>query len=307
MAGKDIACSIRDSILKKCGNIRGTHVLSHRGDTIEDLKYHVMYGYDSRIIRDKKIVFIHVGTNDILYATVEEMVEDVKRLVRAIEYRSGNDPKIFFSSIIPRPKDFWTTQNKIMCFNKEIQKRDDEIGMEYIRTWHLFSRKGLPRRFMYHEDNLHPSDRGFKRLARFMGKVINTYRRETGIPKVRRTATRSRVTKKPNKGYGYAGQRKRTRILFDNQDHPPEPTYGSEVKDIHKPRPKGEPKPTLRMKKRAKKLAERQKLKSTVHLRDSRVVVLRENPEVSGSMTNKRQARRNARRLAKKQKKREEQ
>lgn len=302
MANKDIAASIGDSILKKCGNIRGTHVLAHRGDTIEDLKYHVMYGYDSRIIRNKKIVFIHVGTNDILSATIEEMVDDVIKLVRAVEYRSGNDPKIFFSSIISRPKDFWTTQNKIMCFNKEIQRREAEIGVEYIKTWHLFSRKGLPRKFMYNEDNLHPSDRGFKRLSRFMGKVINTYRRQTGIPKVRRTATRSRVTKKPNKGYGYIGQRKRTRILFDMEDHPPEPTYGSEVKDIHKPRPKGEPRPTLRMKKKAKKQAEKQRVKSTIHLRDKRVVIHRDNPEETDPQISKKQKRRNARRLAKKQK-----
>lgn len=304
MAGKDIACSIGDSILKKCGNIRGVHVLAHRGDTIADLKHHAMYGYDSRILRYKKIVFIHVGTNDIEYSTVQEMVEDMTRLIRAVEYRSGNDPKIFVSSIIPRPKDFWTTQSKNMCFNKEIQKREAEFGIEYIKTWHLFSRKGLPRRFMYNMHNLHPSDRGFKRLSRFMGKVINTYRRQVGIPKVKRTATRSQVTRKPKDGYGYAGPRKRFKILFDNGDHPPEPTYGSQIKDIHKPRPPGETKPTLRMKKKAKNEQERQRIKSMVHLRDQRIVVPKNDPKPS-EMSNKQQ-RRNARRLAKKERKKEE-
>lgn len=303
MAGADIAASIGDSILKKCGNIRGVHVLAHRGDTIDDLRHHVMYGYDSRIVRNKKIIFLHAGTNDIINSTVEEMIGDVTRLVRAVEYRSGANPKIFFSSIIPRPKDFWTTQNKIMTFNKELQRKEAEIGVEYIRTWHLFSRKGLPRKFMYNTDNLHPSDKGFKRLSRFISKVINTYRKEVRIPKVKRTATRSRVTRKPDAGYGYAGQRNRTRILFDNGDHPPEPTYGSEIKDVHKPRPEGEPKPTLRMKKKLRKEQEKQKLKSTVHLMDNRIVTPRNGNQTP--MEVKKQQRRNERRLAKKQRKRE--
>lgn len=311
MTELDYAVVLGDSIVKQVKNIRGAYVRSFRGDTIEDIKNHITCSGGRGMLMYKRMIFLHVGTNDLYTLSVEQMVDELKSLVQSITsyYTSTQKPVplIFLSSIIPRPRDFWTTQPKILQYNKAVQRIEDEIGVRYIKTWHLFSRKGLPRKFMYSRDNLHPSKRGSTRLGRFISKMLNTYRVRMGWPKIKRVATLTRVTKKPGPGYQYPNERKRVKILFATPDPPsPEPTYGSPIKDVHKPRPAGEPRLTLKMKKKLKKAAEKERIKSTVQIGDQRIAVLcnvtnQANTAKKEEKKRKRQAKRKAKKELKKQ------
>lgn len=271
MKEPDIALVIGDSIIKKVKKIRGAEIQSLRGCSIEDLKNFMLHGMGRKWLNHKQIVVIHVGTNDLFTLTPEQIFDDLKRLVQ--EIRRWSTPRfILFSSIIPRPKDFWTTFEKTLAVNKMIKSREDEIGIRYIRSWRPFSRKGLPRRFTYNKDGLHPSKKGAARLGRYIGKEINNHRKDMGLTAIRRRATCTLVSRKPDDGYGFPNERTRTRILFRNtENHPPEPTYGSDEKDIHRPRPADQPKLTLKERKRQQKERDKARLKSTVHVVEPKV------------------------------------
>lgn len=255
-------------------------------------------GNGRKWLHDKLIIVIHAGTNDIFTLTPQEIFEDLKQLVQAI--RGIATPRfILFSSLIPRPKDFWTTFEKILAVNKEIKSREDEIGIRFIRSWRPFSRKGLPRQFTYHKDGLHPSKRGAARLSRYIGKEINNHRIDMGINAIKRKATVTLVSRKPYEGYGFKNERKRSQILFrTKENHPPEPTYGSAKKDVHRPRPADQPRLTLKERKRQQKQRENSRPKSTVQVAEPKMV-----EEANGSQTGEKRKRRKQRNRPKKPKK----
>ena len=166
------------------------------------------------------------------------MIEDLGKLFDTIiNYPDHTCRYVAVSSILPRAKDYWTTIMKTKRFNKEIKENEDIIGMHYLRTWRPFSRKNLPQRFMYKLDGIHPSGKGANRFSQYLAKQMAITRKEMSIPRSSRPASQTIVTKKPWGGYGYKGERRRHKILFRPPgDFPPEPTYGSGEKDIHKPK-----------------------------------------------------------------------
>ena len=228
----------------------------------------------------------------------------------------------YVSTILPRPKDHWTTFNKIRRFNKEVKLRFDT--MNQLRTWRPFTRKGLPRRFMYKFDALHPSKKGAIRMSQYFAKQMALSRKEHNIPRNKRAASVTIVTKKPRGGYNYTNERVRTRTLFRPVgEYPKEPTYGSNEKDSHKPRPctvlrrntrltistlrrKMEGKPmvkpapsrimptkserklshTLKMKKKIRKIVHRLESMSDPATKDKRVIQYSEDTQASTSTNN---------------------
>ena len=230
---------IGDSILKEVGHIRNAIVRAYRGDTIEDIKNHILHGQED-LLNNKRIVAIHVGTNDLYSLTVEEMLEDLEALVKAITNKPGSSVwGIIVSTIIPRPKDYWTTQMKIKRYNKEVKNLEITLGFEMLRTWRPFSRKNLPRRFTYKFDALHPSKKGATRLSQYLAKQLSMLRKHHKIARNKRAASKTIVTKKPKCGYGYPNERLRRRTLYRPPgEFPKEPTYGSTEKDIHRPKSK---------------------------------------------------------------------
>lgn len=230
---------IGDSIMKRVGHIRNTMVRAYRGDRLEDLKNHVKYG-NANYLKNKRIILVHAGTNDLDTTHIPEMLIDVKDLMD--EIRNIN-ARVFIciSEIIPRPRDFWTTQAKILDFNHALREKEEEWGFRMIRLMHIFLHKRLPNPVLYCEDNLHPSATGYQRIAQYYSKQFSIIKKAMKIPRNKRKATLTGESRKPRgpKGYKYPGQRDRIKILFKpSGDFPAEPTYAKtdEPKEKHNPK-----------------------------------------------------------------------
>lgn len=227
---------IGDSILKEVGHVRNAQVRAYRGDTLEDLKNHIKTD-EEQLMANKKVAVIHAGTNDLYNSTVEEMLEDMETLINEIKEKNEYC-HIAVSPIIPRPRDYWTTMMKIRRFNKEVQMKENIWGIRPWRCWRPFSRKNLPRRHMYKLDGLHPSRKGAICLSQYLAKQCAMLRNECSIPRNKRRASVTIVTKKPRGGYSYPGERQRRRVLYKPiGEYLKEPTYGTGIKDIHGPNP----------------------------------------------------------------------
>lgn len=234
---QDTVAIVGDSILQGVHSIRNAIVRSYRGDTIEDITNHVKAGRANSIF-NKKVVILHVGTNDVCTLEITQMLQDLKCLIQEVRYWLP-EAIICYSGIIPRPRDYTDTQFQIWNFNTEVKRMSQFWNIRYLPTPRIFTRYGAPRYIMYRDDDLHPSDTGADRLGWYYAKYIARFREELGIPRMIRTATETEVTKKPRKGYKYFQERKRRRLF-------PRVKYGEEYiavyaenrlpKETHKPR-----------------------------------------------------------------------
>ena len=76
------------------------------------------------------------------------------------------------------------------------------------------------------------------RVNQYLAKQCSIIRKEHRIPRNKRAASQTIVSKKPWVGYGNPGERVRKRILYrPNGNFPKVLTYGTTPKDIHRPRP----------------------------------------------------------------------
>lgn len=220
---RDIVLILGDSIIQKCKYVKMAKIRSFRGDTIEDMNNHFKNG-EILELSTAKIIVLHVGTNDVWKLTVDEMLEDVQALINTIHDLTSDDQQICVSAIIPRPRDFWSTMPKIMEFNDAIEDKDAQWGFKYIPTYTIFQRKRWPKEEMYRvEDNLHPSKVGAKILSEYFTKQTSILRKHRGLKKYKKRYTRTEVTKKPDAGYGYPGERTRGEDLMPLVDT--QPTY----------------------------------------------------------------------------------
>lgn len=90
---------------------------------------------------------------------------------------------------------------------------------------------------MFYEDHIHLSDTGILTLAQYYAKILSHVREELYIKKNRGQAPKTEVTRKPNDGYNYYGERERKELIVVPKREPP--TYAdTEKKDVHTPKPK---------------------------------------------------------------------
>lgn len=282
---QDSVAIIGDSILQGIGCIRNAAVRSYRGDNLEDLAKHVRAGRMTCIYGMKAII-VHAGTNDLYNSTTEQILQDVRRLFEDAYWNPT--AKLCFSGIIPRPKDFHTTQFKIFDINTELQKKQQEWDFKYIRTHRIFMRYGLPIQVMYRtegNDHLHPSDVRTIFMRYYYAKQIAILRNELGFAKMKRHATTTVVTKKPSKGYNYWGARKRRKIMKKcERDINEGPTYKPNWMKKEQHQPRTEKKKRRRPKNRNQKRHQRRRCKKNKGknnnipvLMDRRKVVLKED------------------------------
>lgn len=236
MSGLDKILVVGDSMIQKVQNIPDTIVRSYRGDNIEDLTNHLRWDVMPTIY-DKDIILVHVGTNDVYTSTLEQMMKEMKLLTDWI-HRRNPKAKLFLSAILPRPRDFWTTQPKIIDFNRAVAEKEVQWNFTYVHTYNFFQRARLPKAEMYYEDHLHASDKGAVRMGTTWGKLFKRIKEELGIPHQETDIyTPTVVTKKPPSTYCYPGQRNRTVVLFPPKgDFPRGPTYAPETIECHFPK-----------------------------------------------------------------------
>jgi len=208
--------------LKWVCEVRNATVISYSGNTIEDMYNHVNHD-ELNILSQMDIVVLHLGTNDIKYLTVGQMVQDMQVLVSQIQ-EIYEDITICISAILPRPRDFKSTWDPTYEFNNTVRGKVTEWGVRYLATDQLFLRYDQPKEELYIQgrDNLHPSIPGAITLANHFTRETSLIRKELNIPTHKKAPFTKTVRHyKPDGGYTYANQRqKKEPIIFPRQDSP---------------------------------------------------------------------------------------
>lgn len=232
MSRQDEILIFGDSMIQHVENIQNACVRSYRGDNLEDLGNHLKYDRIP-LIYGKKVIWVHAGTNDILFLLVEEMLEDLYILLQNIRMRN-NEAKLFVSAILPRPLDFKATQDKVIAFNKAVIDKQVAWNFTFIHSYNIFQHDRLPKRDMYYLDNTHPSVTGAIKLSTTWGKRLKQVKDELGIEHDESGNYTLTVSTKKRDGYGYPDERERRQIIFPKSSDGP--VYASDFCQRHFPR-----------------------------------------------------------------------
>ena len=102
-----------------------------------------------------KSIVIHVGTNNIRKQSNVDIQNNYIFLLRALRMKCTN-PNIFFSCILPRPKDHVYSGPQIRAVNRWLRRWTKGQGIQYIDAAPLFTDdRGRIRDNLYRTDDLH--------------------------------------------------------------------------------------------------------------------------------------------------------
>lgn len=161
---------ISDSIAKYVKDINNAKVLPFSGATI----HHIFCK-----IRDKTIdltpyshVMLHVGTNNVVGSSSEEIQAGFSNLISVI--RDVSDCKILISSILPRPVDFHTLGVKVKEINSKLESLCKKRHVQFIASFKRYFYKNAPVRSLFaYNDGLHLSFEGTRHLRQCFINVIS--------------------------------------------------------------------------------------------------------------------------------------
>jgi len=156
---------IGDSIIKYL-RINRVFTQSIRGGKVRDMITAITHNIIN--VTNYHTVLVHVGTNDILAHTPEDILEDYKSLVKVIRsYNPGVN--IVVSAVISRPCDAYRTQQFVVDFNKKLELYCIELRLAYVATYKKFKSQKL-----FAKDLLHLSQDGVAQLGRSLAGALNT-------------------------------------------------------------------------------------------------------------------------------------
>ena len=177
---KDKYLILGDSIVKRVQNINNTLVISYPGSTLAKLRTLIAYGKVPEI-NDKKIIILHIGTNDVMSSTPEDMALQTDQLVSAIRRipDGGTWCTIVVSQIIPRYKDHSTSSKLINEYHDLLQPLKKKWHFDVIPTEDVFLQDNLPIKDLYNTtDHLHPNDEGDQKLRSHLSNYIAILRKD---------------------------------------------------------------------------------------------------------------------------------
>lgn len=175
---------LSDSIGKRVRTIKDCELFVRRGKTFSGISDCIIN--DMVVVRDRKAILIHVGTNDVSDLlrrqqerkrqlsymgrahkppiTVEQIVEGFKSVVFQIR-RHNHTAQILFSAILPRPTDYNDSEPIIRQVNNQIEQYCWQHSCIFVYSYKWFCRAGLPvKAYFAQNDDLHLSDAGSSRL-----------------------------------------------------------------------------------------------------------------------------------------------
>ena len=183
--------AIGDSLLRPVEGLLSHHsdlsVIFKPGTTIDKLTTSLFgsSSYSAELWKDKKFVWILVGTNDVDNALQSK--EGFKLGKFADSYRNlllsilthKRSIHIVCCSVVPRLVDFETTKPVLNCVNKKIRKLCNEFNTEFLSLDRAFCWTGIPQEPFYQRDRLHLSRRGALVLKKAIEKSFAEYRKHT--------------------------------------------------------------------------------------------------------------------------------
>ena len=171
---------LSDSLLKHASLPGVAEVHCVRGATFSTLKEGVDH---DRYIKDWKaynLVIIHCGTNDIDNGNQKNILKETTALVAKVQKRN-TELKFIISSILPRPKDFETTNPIIKRVNEVLKVwSSSKKHVIFAPTYKTFFKGNQIRtdQVLFDEDKLHLNEQGSLRMVRILKSLVHRFEQD---------------------------------------------------------------------------------------------------------------------------------
>ncbi|XP_046339876.2 uncharacterized protein LOC124120984 [Haliotis rufescens] len=119
-------------------------------------------------------IVLHVGTNDISSFNPHRFLSEYMTLIKYLKSMNP-DAVIMCCDIIPRIRDFSTTQRVVIHANNIIRHVCTVLRCKNVRTSKrfLYLGTGGPRHYLYCSDGLHLNDKGKYQLKRSFAQALS--------------------------------------------------------------------------------------------------------------------------------------
>lgn len=154
---------ISDSIAKYVDTVNGLTVRSYRGATIAQMESFIKE--DNLNLPSFDYIILHVGTNDIHFRSVKQIMQAYKFLFRACSNIAPRVP-IAVSSILPRLVDYESSKVLCMQVNGNLEDYCKNQSIKFIRSYKRFLREGrpIPELYAKADGGLHLNYEGTRQL-----------------------------------------------------------------------------------------------------------------------------------------------
>lgn len=112
------------------------------------------------------VVVVHVGTNNIGKARMEDLFGDYKALGTKLRNRSS---RVIISGLLPEPRANWLRDKNIREVNTWLKEWCGKEGFHFMGHWHQFWNRGD----LYRWDGLHLNRSGTSVLAKRINRVVS--------------------------------------------------------------------------------------------------------------------------------------
>ena len=159
---KNNHCIIGDSIVKFLKITNQADVIAFPGATIDRLYWKIKL--EKVLLRQYKVIVLHVGTNDLQGNGIEEIVLKYLRLLELVK-DLNNSVRVGVSSVLPKPCETPEENNRIILLNRELKKLCGSKKVHFIPSYRPFvGKKQYINEEFYAKDKLHLNHRGSVRL-----------------------------------------------------------------------------------------------------------------------------------------------
>lgn len=163
-----------DSMIRDVQNVCHAEVVVRPGATAAKMEMFLVSRECPSLQRFSALVFV-LGTNDVR-SPLHLVKQDWCRLLNTID-RQAPHALITFVLVLPRPRDFHQTREKVQLFNKWLVPAAKRHGFQTWNCQNLFRfRDGTPKAELY-RDGLHLNPEGSRKFRDFLRSKIAQLRR----------------------------------------------------------------------------------------------------------------------------------
>lgn len=159
-----------DSITKRFNInefITSQHTILNRG-IFSDTTYGLQNRIDTNINNlNLSKIFLMIGYNDIKYRTDDEIIENIKQIVRKLKHS-----EIYIQTILPVSASRKEENLRIANINNKLQQYCTVNNINFIDLHAIFSDNSCSIREDFTRDGVHPNLTGYKAWARHISQYI---------------------------------------------------------------------------------------------------------------------------------------
>jgi hypothetical protein len=171
-----------DSIIKYTAGIANTQVVSYCGVTVAQLGARI-YADKVPYINDKKLILVHVGTNNVEYNTSAQILDQMQFLISTLRHKVP-EVKIAMGHILHRTKDYLQTEETISNVNNSLEMLKDEWNIQTLPVIKKFTYYCAPVDYYYAVDGIHLNREGVTEWTTYIKKMMGQLRTKAEIPRL---------------------------------------------------------------------------------------------------------------------------